>query len=158
MDNITNKCYNEDHPNTEAIYYYVSLCNIMNKESKINEIIKSIIILYDLINSNNSYNINYISDLKSFYVFIFFLEKINSLISAVIRIEDLENFSNITNSFLSEDCLLSKNFLMKTISIIECFVSFMYQFILLDTLMGTTWHVQWGTKQGDYWIRKISIF
>ena len=116
---------------TEAIYYYVSLCNIMNKESKISEIIKSIIILYDLINNNNSYNINYISDLKSFYVFIFFLEKINSLISAVIRIEDLENFSNITNSFLSEDCLLSKNFLMKTISIIECFVSFMYQFILL---------------------------
>lgn len=34
----------------------------------------------------------------------------------------------------------------------------MYQFILLDTMIGTTWHVQWGTKPGEYWIRKISIF
>ena len=34
----------------------------------------------------------------------------------------------------------------------------MYQFILLDTLFGSTWHVQWGTKEGEYWIRKISLF
>ena len=31
MDNITNKCYNEDHPNTDAIYYCIeckiSMCN-----------------------------------------------------------------------------------------------------------------------------------
>lgn len=33
----------------------------------------------------------------------------------------------------------------------------MYQFILLDTLMGTTWHVQWGTKLGEQWIRRISF-
>ena len=32
----------------------------------------------------------------------------------------------------------------------------MYQFILLDTLMGSTWHVQWGTKEGEFWIRRIS--
>ena len=32
----------------------------------------------------------------------------------------------------------------------------MYQFILLDTLMGETWHVQWGTKENERWIRKIS--
>ena len=34
----------------------------------------------------------------------------------------------------------------------------MYQFILLDTFMGSTWHVQWGTQKGEYWIRKISLF
>jgi hypothetical protein len=32
----------------------------------------------------------------------------------------------------------------------------MYQFILLDTLMGSTWHVQWGTKEGEFGIRRIS--
>ncbi len=32
----------------------------------------------------------------------------------------------------------------------------MYQFILLDTLYGSTWHVQWGTKRENIWIRKIS--
>jgi hypothetical protein len=31
----------------------------------------------------------------------------------------------------------------------------MYQFILIDTLMGFTWHVQWGTKEGEQWIRRI---
>ena len=125
-----NKTMNDYY--TEAIYYYVSLFNIMNKEAKINDIVKSIMTLYDLIINNNSNNINFISDLKSFYVFVFFLEKINSLISAAIRIEDLENYSIVTNSFLSEDNLLSKNFIMKTISIIECFCSFMYQFIILE--------------------------
>ena len=86
--------------------------------------------LYDIIDSNNNYAINYIYDLKSFYVFIFFLEKINSIISSVMRIEDLENFENITNSFLSDEELLSHSFLMKTIKIIECFCSFMYQYII----------------------------
>ncbi len=33
-----------------------------------------------------------------------------------------------------------------------------YQFILLDTEMGSTWHVQWGTEREKLWIRKISIF
>ena len=33
----------------------------------------------------------------------------------------------------------------------------MYQFILIDTLLGGTWHVQWGTKLSDLWIRKISF-
>jgi len=32
----------------------------------------------------------------------------------------------------------------------------MYQFVLLDTLMGATWHVQWGTKEKEIWIRPIS--
>ena len=31
----------------------------------------------------------------------------------------------------------------------------MYQFILIDTLFGTTWHVQWGTKLSEQWIRRI---
>ena len=124
-NNKTTKEYYE-----EAIYYYVSLSNIINKEIKINEIIKSIMALYDTIDSNNNYSINYIYDLKSFYVFIFFLEKINSIISSVIRIEDMENFENITNSFLSDEKLLSPDFLKKTIKIIECFCSFMYQYII----------------------------
>ncbi len=34
----------------------------------------------------------------------------------------------------------------------------MYQFILLDTILGSTWHVQWGTKQNELWIRRISYF
>ena len=114
----------------EAIYYYISLCNIMNKEHKISLITKLIMLLYDLMTNNNGQNINYISDLKSFYVFTFFLEKINSLISAVIRIEDLENYSNDSSSFLSDENYLTHNFLMKTINIIECFCSFMYQYII----------------------------
>ena len=31
----------------------------------------------------------------------------------------------------------------------------MYQFILLDTKYGATWHVQWGTRSGENWIRPI---
>lgn len=31
----------------------------------------------------------------------------------------------------------------------------MYQFILLDTTNGRTWHVQWGTKSTERWIRRI---
>lgn len=31
----------------------------------------------------------------------------------------------------------------------------MYQFILLDTMFGNTWHVQWGTKLSENWIRQI---
>lgn len=31
----------------------------------------------------------------------------------------------------------------------------MYQFILIDTLLGTTWHVQWGIKPSEQWIRRI---
>lgn len=31
----------------------------------------------------------------------------------------------------------------------------MYQFILLDKATGRTWHVQWGTKSSDLWIRRI---
>ena len=34
----------------------------------------------------------------------------------------------------------------------------MFQFILLDTLIGSTWHVQWGTKESQMWIRRISYF
>lgn len=34
----------------------------------------------------------------------------------------------------------------------------MYQFILLDTMQGGTWHVQWGTKKEQMWIRRISFF
>ena len=115
----------------EAIYYYVSLCNIMNKETKIYEINKSLIKLYDLIENSNTYNINYIYDLKSFYVFLFFLEKINEFISVVIRIEDLENYSNNSTSFLSEDNLISNDFIKRSINIIEAVCSFMYQYIIL---------------------------
>ena len=115
----------------DAIYYYVSLCNILNKETKIYDINKSIVKLYDIIENNNGYDINYIYDLKTFYVFLFFLEKINSFISAVIRIEDLENYYNDSSSFLSEDNLLSHDFIMKTLNIIDSFCSFMYQYIIL---------------------------
>lgn len=31
----------------------------------------------------------------------------------------------------------------------------MYQFILLDKATGRTWHVQWGTKASEKWIRRI---
>ncbi len=31
----------------------------------------------------------------------------------------------------------------------------MYQFILLDTTDGRTWHVQWGTEDSKRWIRRI---
>lgn len=31
----------------------------------------------------------------------------------------------------------------------------MYQFILLDTTDGRTWHVQWGTKSTERWIKRI---
>lgn len=31
----------------------------------------------------------------------------------------------------------------------------MYQFILLDTTDGRTWHVQWGTESKKRWIRRI---
>ena len=33
----------------------------------------------------------------------------------------------------------------------------MFQFILIDTMIGSTWHVQWGTKPSEMWIRQISI-
>lgn len=31
----------------------------------------------------------------------------------------------------------------------------MYQFILLDTRLGFKWHVQWGMKATERWIRRI---
>lgn len=31
----------------------------------------------------------------------------------------------------------------------------MYQFILLDKATGRNWHVQWGTKSSEMWIRQI---
>lgn len=31
----------------------------------------------------------------------------------------------------------------------------MYQFILLDTTDGRTWHVQWGTESKKRWIKRI---
>lgn len=31
----------------------------------------------------------------------------------------------------------------------------MYQFILLDTTNGRTWHVQWGTEKKKRWIQRI---
>lgn len=31
----------------------------------------------------------------------------------------------------------------------------MYQFILLDKATGRNWHVQWGTKSSEMWIRRI---
>lgn len=30
-----------------------------------------------------------------------------------------------------------------------------YQFILLDKATGRTWHVQWGTRSSDRWIKSI---
>ena len=53
----------------ESIYYYISLCNILDKENKICKIKSSIESLYDVILNNNN---NFIADIKSFYVFIFF--------------------------------------------------------------------------------------
>ena len=113
-----------------AIYCYLTLSNIFDKGKDINEIIKSIKMLYDTMETVNNYMINYINDIKSFYVFIFFLEKINLLISSVMRIEDLQNLDIITNSSLLDEKLLPQNFLKKTITIIECFCSFMYQYII----------------------------
>lgn len=31
----------------------------------------------------------------------------------------------------------------------------MYQFILLDKVIGRTWHVQWGIGSGKRWIKRI---
>ena len=31
----------------------------------------------------------------------------------------------------------------------------MYQFLLLDKVFGRVWHVQWGTKREELWIREI---
>lgn len=31
----------------------------------------------------------------------------------------------------------------------------MYQFILLDKVLGRTWHVQWGIGSGKRWIKRI---
>lgn len=31
----------------------------------------------------------------------------------------------------------------------------LYQFILLDKATGRNWHVQWGTKSSEMWIRRI---
>ena len=31
----------------------------------------------------------------------------------------------------------------------------MYQFILLDKTTGKKWHVQWGMKASERWIRRI---
>ena len=31
----------------------------------------------------------------------------------------------------------------------------MYQFILLDKIMGRKWHVQWSIKEKERWIRRI---
>ena len=126
-NNMNNKSLDKYY--IESIYYYISLSNILNKESDINKIMKSIISLYDKIFENNDYNINYISDIKSLYVFNFFLEKINSFISATMRIEDIENYINDTSSFFLDN-LLSKEFIIKTINIIECFCCFMHQYII----------------------------
>ena len=113
---------------SESIYYYICLCNIMLKEDKIGEIKKSIELLFELIENNNKIN-NYVADIKSFYIFIFFLELINSFIVTVIRIEEMESSSLFTSSILSEK-LLSHNFIKKTIKFIECFVCFMYNYII----------------------------
>ena len=112
---------------SESIYYYICLYNIMLKEDKIGEIKKSIEMLFDLIENNNKIN-NYVADIKSFYIFIFFLELINSFIVTVIRIEEMESPSLFISSILSEK-LLSHNFIKKTIKFIENFVCFMYNYI-----------------------------
>ena len=113
---------------SESIYYYICLCNIMHKEDKIGEIKKSIELLFELIDNNNKIN-NYVADIKSFYIFTFFLELINSFIVTVIRIEEMESFSIFTSSILAEK-LLSHNFIKKTIKFIESFVCFMYNYII----------------------------
>lgn len=33
----------------------------------------------------------------------------------------------------------------------------MYQFILLDKILASMWHVQWGTERSNMWIRRISF-
>ena len=113
----------------ESIYYYVALCNIMNKEKKISNIKSLIERLYDtILNYNNN---NFIADIKSFYIFIFFLERINSFISTVMRIEVMESYTESAANILTEpEILLPKKFILKTINIIECFVSFMYSYIM----------------------------
>lgn len=126
-DNITyRKNYMEYY--SDAIYYYVSLCHIMNKEKKISKINNLIENLYDtILNTNKNYN--FIADIKSFYVFIFFLEKINSFINIVLQIEDIENQSSYTSTLFSE-VAIPKKIILKTINIIECFVAFMYHYII----------------------------
>ena len=112
----------------ESIYYYISLCNIFNKEQKISKIKSSIELLYDVILNNNKNN-NFIANIKSFYVFIFFLQKINSFINTILKIEDIENNSFYTSSLFTE-VLLHSQFLLKTLNIMECFVLFMYSYII----------------------------
>ena len=58
----------------DSILYYISLCNIFNKEQKISKIKASIELLYDVILNNNK-NYNFIANIKSFYVFGFFYKK-----------------------------------------------------------------------------------
>ncbi len=73
--------------------------------------------------------------------------KIKMIQWSLDRSEEFEvyiNENDLSNSLLSEtgrfELYPTKN---------------MYQFILIDTILGSTWHVQWGTKVGDQWIRKI---
>ena len=110
----------------ESIYYYVALCTIFRKEDKISKIKNSIESLYDVILNNNK-NYNFIGDIKSFYVFIFFLTKINSFICTILKIEDIEN--NSPNIF-EEILLPHSTFIAKTINILECFIFFMYNYII----------------------------
>ena len=113
---------------SESIYYYICLCNIMHKEDNIKNIKRSIEFLLELIEKNNNKN-NYVADIKSFYIFIFFLELINSFLVTAIRIEDRESSSLFTSSIFSEK-LLSYTFIKKIIKFIECFVCFMYNYII----------------------------
>ena len=113
---------------SESIYNYVCLCNIMSKEQKISKMKNLIEALYDIILDINK-NYNFIADIKSFYIFIFFFEKINSFINLALKIEDIENNSLYSSSFFNE-IILSDKFIPKTVKILECFVSFMYNYII----------------------------
>jgi hypothetical protein len=103
----------------------------MKKEERISRIKRLIESLYDIILNTNKTN-NFIADIKSFYIFIFFIEMINSFISTIIRIELYEsNSSDVsTNSFTEPEILLTNQFILKTINILECFIAFMYNYII----------------------------
>ena len=117
----SNNIKDTDDYYSEAIYYYVCLNHVFSKESNIDKIIQYLSDLFNLIILNNQKsNMNYITDLKSFYVFYFFIKKINAFMKIVMEIETLndENYQ-----------LVSKKFVIEMIKIVEHFISFMYNYI-----------------------------
>lgn len=64
----------------------------------------------------------------------------------------LDREKEFTTTLNSEDL----TFIWSDIGNFELFpTNNMYQFLLMDKSMGRVWHVQWGTKKSEMWIRRI---